>query len=313
MNLKTQISDLLAQSHLDEALDLAKQHALAGKIEFDTPLTILRAKWDYTKRKALAHALSFEKENEARQDLIFNLLELAEQIDSATTPPPSPNTPPSPKNVLLFLGANPFEKLVLGLDRELQMVSDGLTHFGQRDAFDFRAKMHVTPADLQRMLLEAQKLQPRFVHFAGNAVVDHPTYGTGVIFEDERSQPRIVSGDLLATIFRQFPTLQCVFLNTCDSGPSALAVGQAVQYAIGMNDRIIDDAAIIFAVAFYEAIASGNDIPFAFEFAKNRLLLSHLPDQATVPVLIANGQAQDITYHPGPSHLEDCDNPRILR
>jgi hypothetical protein len=310
MNLKTQISDLVAQSLLDEAFDLAKQYTLAGKIEFDTPLAILRAKWDYTKKKALAHAISFEKENEARQDVIFSLLELVSDMDGKPT---APSAPPAPKNILLFLGANPFEKLVLGLDRELQMVSDGLTHFGQRNAFDFRAKMHVTPADLQRMLLEAQKLQPRFVHFAGNAVVNHPAHGTGVIFEDEHGQPRTVSGETLATIFQQFPSLQCVFLNTCDSGPSALAVGQHVKYAIGMNDRILDDAAILFAVAFYEAIANDNDVPFAFQFAKNRLLLSHLPDQATIPVLIADGQAQGTTYHPGPSHIEDCDNPRILR
>jgi hypothetical protein len=311
--LKSLVSDLVSQTRLDEALALAKQHALAGWIEFDTPITMVTAEWDHVKKTALRGMLSFSEESTARQGLIFRLLSIVEDMDKTpgtNAPDGSIKTPP--KNVLLFLGANPFEHLALALDRELEVVSAGLSHFGKRDAFDFRAKMHVTPTDLQRMLLEAQHFQPRFVHFAGNAVVDHPEFGTGVIFEDEDGQPKVISGDLLATIFRQFPSVECVFLNTCDSGPSALAIGKEVKYAIGMNARVYDDVAIEFAVAFYEAIASGNDVPFAFDFAKMRVQFGRAPEQASLPVLIADGQCKDPVYVPGDSHISKP-NPRIVR
>ncbi len=227
--------------------------------------------------------------------------------ETAVVPP----TLPAAKTVVLFLGANPFKNLALDLEREVTGISEGLRYFGKRQEFDFRAKIHVSPADLQRMLLDAD-FAPRFVHFAGNAVEQHPDYGSGIIFEDAAGQPQPVSGDILARIFRQFPGVECVFLNTCDSGPSALAIGQQVPYAIGMNARVYDESAIIFAIAFYEAIADGKDVPFAFEFARTRLLMERYPDQASIPILIVNGKCDDPVYVPGDSHII-CPQPRIMR
>ncbi len=312
--LKSLVSDLVTQTRLDEALDLAKQHALAGLIEYDTPITVITAEWNYLKKTVLNGILSFSEESTKRQGIIARLLSVVEEMERmpAANSSAATSAAPIPRNVILFLGANPFEHLALQLEHELDYISAGLTHFGKRDAFDFRAKMHVTPTDLQRMLLEAQSFQPRFVHFAGNAVVNHPEYGTGVVFETETGKPKVVSGDLLATIFRQFPSVECVFLNTCDSGPSAFAIGQHVKYAIGMNATVYDEVAIDFAVAFYEAIAGGNSVPFAFDFAKMRIQLGNIPEQASLPILVVDGQCNETLYVPGLSHIE-CDNPRPVR
>lgn len=307
--LKSQIGDLIAQARLDDALDLAKRQALAGWTELDTPATLLSAELNYLKQRVLHGAVSPADESAKRQDLSFRLISIVEGVEK-TAPA---NLLAAPKEVILFLGANPFQNLALELEREVELVSAGLSRFGKRDAFDFRAKMHVTPADLQRMLLEAKAFAPRFVHFAGNAVAEHPDYGTGVIFEDENGQIRIVSGEVLAGIFRQFPSVECVFLNTCDSGPSALAIGQAVKYAIGMNARVYDDVAIEFAVAFYEAVAGGNDVPFAFDFARMRVQLGNAPQQASLPVLVENGACKDSVYVPGDSHIAVSVQPRIMR
>lgn len=311
--LKSQVSDLISQTRLEDALDLVKQQALSGWIEFDTPITVITAEWNYLKKMSLSGVLSFSDESTKRQALIYRLLTIVEDMDKTPGDPKSlPASPAAAKDVILFLGANPFSKLVLDLDRELENISAGLIRFGKRDAFDFRAKMHVTPTDLQRMLLEAQGYKPRFVHFAGNAVVDHPDHGTGIIFEEEDGSPRTISGDILASIFRQFPSVECVFLNTCDSGPSAVAIGKEVKYTIGMNDRVYDDVAIEFAVAFYEAIAGGNDIPFAFDFARMRIQLGNTPQQASLPILVSGGQCNDPVYVPGNSHIGAV-SPRIMR
>ncbi len=304
-----QIQQFVGAGKLGEALDIAKQWALSGVSDLDTPVTLLSSELEYLKRSFINGILSPVDESAGRQNIAARLLSLVEDIQEAGAP--SAVEHPD-KNVLLFLGANPFKNLALELDREVTEVSEGLKRFGKRDVFDFRAKIHVTPTDLQRMLLDASQFKPRFVHFAGNAVVDHPQYGTGVIFEDEKGQPRTVNGDVLATLFRQFPSIECVFLNTCDSGPSALAAGKHLRYAIGMNARIFDESAIIFAVAFYEAIAGGNDVPFAFEFARTRLLMERYPDQASIPVLITNGKCDEPVYVSGNSHLNEP-QPRIMR
>lgn len=307
----TQIRDFVAAGKLAEALDMAKQWALSGLPDLDTPVTLLSSEFEYLKRSFINGLLSPAEEASGRTNIAARLLSLVDDIKSTDVRSVAEQ---AARDVILFLGANPFKSLALELGREVTEVSEGLKRFGKRDAFDFRAKIHVTPADLQRMLLEASGYKPRFVHFAGNAVVDHPDYGTGVIFEDEKGLPRTVSGDVLAMIFRQFPGVECVFLNTCDSGPSALAVGQHVRYAIGMNARIYDESAIVFAVAFYEAIASGNDVPFAFEFARTRLLTERYPEQASIPVLVTDGQCPDPVYLDGSSHLAGATpQPRIMR
>jgi hypothetical protein len=179
-----------------------------------------------------------------------------------------------------------------------------LKHFGKRQAFDFRAKLHVKPVDLQRMMLESE-YTPRFVHFAGNAVVNHHELGSGVVFEDEYGNPKIVHGDVLATLFKKYEGLECVFLNTCDSGPYALAIGQHIKYAIGMNEQIYDNCAITFAVGFYESIASGRSIPLAFEDAIDRLRLEHsdYPEQADIPILVVEGVCKQNVYVGKGSHL----------
>jgi hypothetical protein len=309
-DFKSEIKGFVAAGRLEEALELAKKTALAGLTELDTPATLLSSEFEFMKRSTQNGMLTLNEESAKRQNIAFRMLSL---LDTLPDLPAAAATIPEPKakTVILFLGANPFHKLALELDREIEEISAGLSRFGKRQAFDFRAKMHVTPADLQRMLLESE-LAPRFVHFSGNAVVDHPAYGSGIVFEDEAGQPRVIGGAVLARIFRQFPSVECVFLNTCDSGPSAQAIGQAVPYAVGMNARVYDESAIVFAVAFYEAIAGGKDVPYAFEFARTRLLMEAYPDQASIPVLIVNGKCDDPVYVSGDSHLEDPE-PRIMR
>lgn len=310
-DFKTNIRDLIAAGKLEEALQAAKQTALAGLDDLDTPATLLSADFEFLKRSSINGILTSAEESAKRQNIAFRLLSVLDDLDGQEVLPSVAPTETTPKTVVLFLGANPFQNLALELDREIEEISAGLTRFGKRQDFDFRAKIHVTPTDLQRMLLEPG-VAPRFVHFAGNAVEDHPSLGSGVIFEDEAGQPRVIGGAVLSRIFRQFPSVECVFLNTCDSGPSALAIGQAVPYAVGMNSRVFDESAIIFAVAFYEAIAGGNDVPFAFEFARTRLLMERYPDQASIPVLIVNGNCTEPVYISGDSHLEDP-GPRIMR
>jgi hypothetical protein len=87
--LKSLVSDLVSQTRLDKALALAKQHALTGWIEFDTPITMVTAEWDHVKKTALRGMLSFREESTARQGLTFHLLSMVEDMDKT----PGTNAP----------------------------------------------------------------------------------------------------------------------------------------------------------------------------------------------------------------------------
>lgn len=289
------VKELVAEARLEDALKAAKQGALNGYIELDTPVTLLQSELAYLNRSNIRGLYTREEYGVQLNIISQRLLDLINKPGQVDAPMPAGQK--SKTNTLLFLGANPLKNLALELDREMQEISEGLKRFGQRAAFDFRAQMHVSPADVQRLLLE-DDLNPGYVHFAGNAVVDHPEYGTGILFEDENGDPQIVGGDALAVVLKQFPDVHCVFLNTCDSGPSAMLLGKQMPYVVGMNAKIYDLCAIDFGVAFYEAIARGKDVPFAFEYARGRLLLGKYPEQASIPVLIADGKASGPLYVP---------------
>ena len=73
-------------------------------------------------------------------------------------------------------------------------------------------------------------------------------------------------------------------LNACDTEPLAKALVQHVECAIGMRQAIGDDAAIAFAVSFYQALAFHESVAKAFRLACNELELQQIPEEQT-PIL----------------------------
>ena len=57
-----------------------------------------------------------------------------------------------------------------------------------------------------------------------------------------------------------------------------------------MNSSVNDDTAIHFAASFYAALASGEDIKFSFEFAKNSIELHKLSGSDIPQLLVKNDQ-----------------------
>jgi hypothetical protein len=98
--------------------------------------------------------------------------------------------------------------------------------------------------------------QPQIVHFCG-----HGAGQDGIVLNDEMGQPALISADALGSMFKLFATkgVDCVFLNACYSLVQAEAISQHVNYVIGMNSTVGDKAAVAFAVAFYDAIAAGEE------------------------------------------------------
>jgi hypothetical protein len=163
---------------------------------------------------------------------------------------------------ILFLGAN-STGAPLDLEREVSRIQHDLRMARDRDALEFRHVGAATSDTLMQAMLDER---PTIVHFAGHGQTD------GILLRDEVGNPRLVSGEALASLFALFGnTVRCVVLNACWSQAQATAIRRHVPHVIGTRAAIPDDASLAFSAGFYKAVAAGKDIPFAFEAGKARV------------------------------------------
>ena len=151
---------------------------------------------------------------------------------------------------ILFLAANPTGTTVLKLDEEARAIEEEIRRANQRDQFQFVTRMAARPLDLLRALRD---VKPTIVHFAGHAGTE------GIYLTDDAGLPAHVTRDtLLATFGAAGQCVQIVVLNGCSTENLAKALCDFVPVCVGTSARILDDAARMFSVGFYGAIASGE-------------------------------------------------------
>jgi hypothetical protein len=178
---------------------------------------------------------------------------------------------------ILFLASNPTDTGRLRLDMEVREVEEGLKRSNERDRFELIPKFAVRVDDLRRSLLDHP---PRIVHFSGHgAGVD------GIVVENDQGESSEVPTDALARLFELCSGhIECVVLNACYSDAQADAIAKHIPYVIGMKAAVSDDAAVAFAVGFYDALGVGKSIEEAFEFGRNAIALKGIPEHLN-PVL----------------------------
>ncbi|ESA37115.1 tir domain-containing protein [Leptolyngbya sp. Heron Island J] len=195
----------------------------------------------------------------------------------------------TPKTIL-FLAANPQDTGRLRLDQELRDIAEGLQRAQKRDRFTLEQRWAVRPREIQRAMLD---VNPSIIHFSG-----HGTGGTGLMFEDEIGNAKLVDGRALAGLFELFADqIDCVILNGCYAELQAKVIAQHIPYVIGMNQAIGDRAAIIFAVGFYDALGAGRDVKFAYKLGCNAIRLEGIAENLT-PVLLNQAPSRNATAYP---------------
>lgn len=167
--------------------------------------------------------------------------------------------------IILLLAANPRNTSQLRLDEEVREIDEGLRRANKRELFELKQKWAVRSRDFYRAILDTQ---PQIVHFCG-----HGAGEDGIVLEDETGQIALVQADALASMFKLFAKkgVECVLMNACYSQVQAEAISQHIEYVIGMNRQIGDKAAVNFAVAFYDALAAGEEMEFAYELGCSQL------------------------------------------
>jgi len=185
----------------------------------------------------------------------------------------------SDKLKLLFLSANPAGSGGrLRTDVEIRDVHQQIAASLDRKHFEITSYFAVRTTDLTRTLLDNP---PHILHFSGHCGEDD-----GIYLEDALGRPAPVSGEALAGLFAVFKgTLKIVFLNACESRATGDAFRHLVEYTIVMKRRVSDRAAIVFATAFYQALARRQPVPSAFQLAVNQLLIERLPEVDTPELL----------------------------
>jgi hypothetical protein len=204
---------------------------------------------------------------------------------------------------ILFLAANPKGIAPLRLDQELRDIGEGLQRAQKRDQFKLEQLSAVRPRDIHRAMLD---LGPQILHFSG-----HGAGEAGLVFEDEIGNSKLVDGDALAAVFELFADqLNCVVLNGCYSEVQAKAIAQYIPYVIGMNKAIGDQAAIAFAVGFYDALGAGRDVEFSFKLGCAAIRLDGIAEYLT-PVLIKKPVAVKDAVQVNPTSQPTIPTPTI--
>ncbi len=180
---------------------------------------------------------------------------------------------------ILILSANPIDTKRLRFDEEIREIEEGILRAKHRDRFEIKSKLAVRFQDLRRALLD---YKPQIVHFIGHGDKE------GLKVEDKQGNAVLISSEALSGLFELFSDrIECVILSACYSAPQANAINQHINYVVGMLDKIMDKAAIEFAVGFYDALGAGESVENAFAFGCNAILHT-FPDFPAhlIPILL---------------------------
>ena len=174
-----------------------------------------------------------------------------------------------PKTIL-FLAANPKGTAQLGLEKEVEVVQQELARLQHHEPFIFKTQWATTIEGVRHALLDHE---PQIIHFSG-----HGAGQAGIMLENDAGESQLVSGETLAHFFEPFAAqIECVILNACFTALQASHIVKYVDFVIGMNQPIGDEAAIQFAIGFYDALAAGKLVPTAFKLGRTNI-------QGTMPM-----------------------------
>ena len=183
-----------------------------------------------------------------------------------------------PVKTILILSANPKGTNPLRLSEEIRDIKEGLRRAKRREQFVIESSEAVRYRDIRRAILD---YEPQILHFSGHGVGEE-----GLVFEDETGQEKLVDTEALAELFELFSDqLECVVLNACYSKVQAIAIAKHISHVVGMNKAIGDEAAIEFAVGFYDGLGAGRDYVFAHKLGCSAIKITGIQENLT-PVLI---------------------------
>lgn len=171
----------------------------------------------------------------------------------------------------MILAANPKNTSQLRLSEEVREIEEALKRADNRSQFTLQTIWAVRPRDLMRAMTE---LKPNIIHFCGHGQAE------GITLEDNQGNAQLINLDGLTNLFKSFTNqVECVLLNACYSKSQAEAIGQYIDYVVGLEQEIKDKDAIEFAVSFYDALGAGEAYESAYRLGCIAMQLIGSPEE----------------------------------
>ena len=180
---------------------------------------------------------------------------------------------------ILILTANPTNTKPLRLSEEVREIKSAWERSLNREQFIIIVEEAVRLQEFRRTLLDHK---PDIVHFSG-----HGGGEQGLALMADNGEAFLVKVAPLAKLFKALQEIffiDCVFLNACYSDVQAEGIYPYVNYVVGMNQKIGDEAAKQFAIGFYDTLFAGQSIKSAFDLGCNAIEMENIPEHLT-PVL----------------------------
>lgn len=180
---------------------------------------------------------------------------------------------------ILILTANPTNTKPLRLSEEVREIKSAWERSQNREQFEIIVEEAVRLQELRRTLLDHK---PDIVHFSG-----HGGGEQGLALMADNGEAFLVKVAPLAKLFKALQEIffiDCVFINACYSDVQAEDIYPYVNYVVGMNQKIGDEAAKQFAIGFYDTLFAGQSIKSAFDLGCNAIEMENIPEHLT-PVL----------------------------
>ena len=179
---------------------------------------------------------------------------------------------------VLVVSASSAVHRSIALGRDLRTIRTTLDLSRVRDQIVLQTARAERTRDLRQAMLEHR---PNIVHFSGWG--GNPE---GIVLRSNTGQPHAVSGRVLESVFEQFrTTVRCVVLDSCWTDWQADAIRSHVPYVIGSRPSISEDGAVAFSTAFYQALAAGRHVPFAFQLGRARVQMERQENADLVMML----------------------------
>lgn len=203
-----------------------------------------------------------------------------------------------PKARIVVFAANPLTSDRIALDEEIREIVATLRSTAHRDAFELVPCLAARANDLLQYL---NQYMPHIVHFSahgsrageimlaadGHSVQSRDITPVGGYPTGHRPGEHAVSAVAIGELFRVMKdNVQVVVLNACYSAVQAKAISEHIDYVVGMRRSIRDDAATVFAAAFYSALGENRAIVDAFNQGRVALLVNGIPEQDVPELLI---------------------------
>lgn len=202
------------------------------------------------------------------------------------------------KDVILFLCSNP-EDADIDLTKEIEEISEKLSLINHREKFEFRVIKDLRKKDFQRAIIQLDS-NPKYLHFAGSGNYKAKGQEDGLkLLGNDYKSVAILEPMTMTRILRKFDSLECLFLNACNTTPLSIELSKTIPYIIAMDNYVSDNLAVSFASSFYEALAAGRNVEFSFHYALDNIALEGKFSELELktPRLIKKGQKVNYKWH----------------